>query len=286
MTKKKLIILLIVVLFSAVAFGAAPDQRRSIYPLAQQLEREASALAQNSFDHFKGWTNAISDDEQAVLFKSEAFLASCRLFLRFTEDTSDYYHSSYLRTNLYNAFLYLRSSFQDLEDSMRRVGVMPYGAADCRRLLNDMDREFSRWPAVDNLAYLHQRYVKAADDTVYLIERQGATSFVRHPFKDLESLYRYNYDQRRGKDPWAHLVQVPSNVLQKIPEGNAINLTFEGRLVIEQGNHPNRSVYLIQGGRKRGLTSPQVLQRYGGWAKVFEVPAEVIARYPEGEPIN
>jgi hypothetical protein len=286
MTTKRLVVVSSVILCFASAWTLAADQRQSIYTLGLDLEREAESLARTSFDHFRGRDNAISDDEQAVLFKSEAFLASCRLFLKLTEERSDYFQSGHLRTNLYNAFLNLSRSFQEVQESMRRGPGISWGASDCRRLLAAMDAEFSRWPSAENLAYLHQRYVKAGRDTVYLIERNGPVNFVRRAFRDLESLYRYNYDMKRGKDPWAYLVQVSPATLSKMSEGEMIDLTFEGRLVMEQGNRPNRSVYRIENGRKRGLTSPQVLQRFGGWARVFEVPAEVIAKYPDGEPIN
>lgn len=274
-------------LFIILSWAATADDRRpSISTLAIELERQAVYIAQSSFSHFKGWNNTISDAEQAVLFKSEAFLAYTRLFLRLTEEKSDYYSVGFLRTNLYNAFLYLTDSFQDLEASMRAAGVLPYALSDCRNILNGMDAEFSRWPAADNLAYLHTRYVKAAHDAVYMIERVGPGQFVRHAFKDLESLYRYNYDLKRGKDPWKFLVEVSSDTLAKMEEGEMIDLTFEGRLIIEMSNRPNRGVYLIEDGKKRGLTSPRVLERFGGWGKVLEVPAEVIQRYPDGDPIN
>jgi hypothetical protein len=273
-------------LFIVLSSAATADRRQSISTLAIELERQTSYIAQSSFSHFKGRNNTISDAEQAVLFKSEAFLASTRLFLRLTEEKSDYYSVGFLRTNLYNAFLYLTNSFQDLEESMRGAGVLPYALSDCRNILNSMDAEFSRWPAADNLAYLHTRYVKAAHDAVYMIERVGPGQFVRHAFKDLESLYRYNYDLKRGKDPWKFLVEVSSDTLDKMEEGEMIELTFEGRLIIEMGNRPNRGVYLIEDGKKRGLTSPRVLERFGGWGKVLEVPAEVIQRYPDGDPIN
>jgi hypothetical protein len=266
--------------------AATADHRQSIYTRAVELERQASYIAQSSFSHFKGWNNTISDAEQAVLFKSEAFLAFTRLFLRLTEDKSDYYSVGFLRTNLYNAFLYLANSFQDLEESMRGAGIMPYALSDCRSLLNSMDAEFSGWPAADNLAYLHTRYAKASNDTVYMVERVGPGQFVRHAFKDLESVYRYNYDLKRGKDPWKYLADVSSDTLDKMEEGEMIELTFEGRLIIEMSNRPNRGVYLIEDGKKRGLTSPRVLERFGGWGKVLEVPAEVIQRYPDGNPIN
>ena len=279
-----------VVVFCALGMiltsAARAEQRQVIYNLALELEGQASYIAESSFGHFKGRNNTISDAEQAVLFKSEEFLASARLFLRLTEERSEYYSAGFLRTNLYNAFLYLTNSFQGLEESMRNAGVMPYALSDCRTLLNNMDGEFSRWPAADNLAYLHTRYVKASNDTVYMIERVGPGQFVRHAFKDLESVYRYNYDLKRGKDPWKYLSEVSSDTLDKMEEGEMIELTFEGRLIIEMSNRPNRGVYLIEDGKKRGLTSPRVLERFCGWARVLEVPAEVIRNYPDGEPIN
>lgn len=286
MKKKSLRPIIFVILLLTLFSAARADRRQQIYDLALELEKQASFLAQTSFDHFKGWNNNISDGEQAVLFKSEAFLASCRLFLRLTEERSDYYRAGFLRTNLYNAFLYITRAFQDLQDSMRKAGVMPYAVSDCRSLLNSMDAEFSRWPMSDNLAYLHQKYVKARNDAVYMIERQGPGLYVRHAFRDLESLFRFNYDLKRGKDPWKYLAEVAASTLEKMEEGRMIELTFDGCLVIEQSNRPNRSVYLIEKGKKRGLTSPRVVQRFGGWGKVFEVPLEVIAKYPEGDPIS
>ncbi len=286
MKENRLKHLIFMILFLMLIPTARADRRQQIYGLALELERQASFLAQTSFDHFKGWNNTISDKEQAVLFKSEAFLASCRLFLRLTEERSDYYQAGFLRTNLYNAFLYLTRAFQDLEDSMRKADVMPYALSDCRTLINSMEAEFSRWPMADNLAYLHQKYVKTRKDAVYMIERRGPGRYVRRAFKDLESLFRYNYDLKRGKDPWKYLVEVSNDTLDKMEEGEMIELTFEGWLIIEQSNRPNRPVYLIENGKKRGLTSPRVVQRFGGWGKVFEVPLEVVAKYPEGDPIS
>jgi hypothetical protein len=68
--------------------------------------------------------------------------------------------------------------------------------------------------------------------------------------------------------------------------GSPTELTFEGFLVIENSTRPNRPVYLIENGKKRGITSPAVLERFGGWNKVYEIPAEIIAKYPKGEPIK
>jgi len=277
--------ILAVFLLSSLASWAAQDRRSVIYDLGMELERLSTSLAQESFDHFKGWNGTISDQEQAILFKSEAFAASCRLFLRLTEARSGYYRDDFLRTNIYNAFTYLAGSFSDAEEEMRKGGVMPYSLSDCRKILSRMEREFSQWPAADNLAYLDQRYVKARDATVYLIERSGIGNYVRLPFKNLESLWRYNYDRNRGKDPWKYLVEVSYNTLDKMRKGRMIDLTFEGRMVIEQGARRDRPVYLIEGGKKRGLTRADLVNRYGGWSKVYEVPREVIDSYPDGDPI-
>lgn len=273
----------LLLLLTTVAKG---ERREEIYRLGLELERQASALAQDSYQHFKGWRGAISDQEQAILFKSEAFAASCRLFLRLTEERSDYFQGNFLRTNLYNAFIFLTHSFKELEEEMERGGIRPYALSNCVRILEQMDRGFSKWPSSDNLAYLHQKYVKAKDDTVYMIERKGPGDYVRHAFKNLESIYRYNYDLNREKDPWKYLTEVSSEILDKMEEGDMIDMSFEGYLIIERGDRPNRPVYLIENGKKRGLTSPRMLQRYGGWGKVYEVPAEVIHKYPEGEPIK
>jgi hypothetical protein len=149
-----------------------------------------------------------------------------------------------------------------------------------------MEYEFSEWPSVDNLSYLHEKYVKARDDTVYKIERQGSGVYILRAFKNLESLFRYNYYLNRGNNPWDHLVEVPYETLERMEEGPVLDLSFEGELVIEQSQRPNRPVYLIERGKKRGVTSPRVLQRLGGWERVYEVPREIIDSYPEGEPIK
>jgi hypothetical protein len=149
-----------------------------------------------------------------------------------------------------------------------------------------MDYEFSEWPSVDNLSYLHEKYVKAKDASVYKIERQGPGVYILRAFKNLESLYRYNYSLDRGNNPWDFLVEVPYETLERMDKGPDLNLSFDGELVIELSKRPNRSVYFIERGKKRGVTSPRVLQRLGGWERVYEVPAEIINSYPEGEPIE
>ncbi|MGD2295102.1 MAG: hypothetical protein PVF22_04625 [Candidatus Aminicenantes bacterium] len=277
------ILFLICGLFSA----ASTDRRAEIYRIGLDLEKAATYLAESSFEHFRGWDGTISDEEQAVLFKSEAFAASCRLFLKLAERDSDYFSRSHLRTNIYNAYLYLTEAFDELQKEMRRTGIQPYALRDARNMLERMDYEFSRWPSADNLAYLHRKYVKARDATVYMIERRGPGQYVLHRFKNLESLFRYNYDLKRGKNPWDFLVEVDQKTLDKMGEGPMIDLNFEGYLIIEQSTRSNRAVYLIENGKKRGITSPRIItQRFGGWDNVYEVPVEVIRKYPEGDPIK
>jgi len=278
----------VILLFSAGFFtAAAAHQRNDVYKLGMDLEEAATYLAESSFEHFKGWDGSISEQEQAILFKSEAFAASCRLFLKLSEQSSDYYVRRYQRTNLYSAYMYLISAFKELNSEMRKGGIQPYALRDADRILERMDYEFSRWPAADNLAYLHRKYVKGRDSAVYMIERKGPGEYVLHRFKNLESIFKYNYDFKRGKNPWDHLVNVEESTLAKMEEGPMIALTFEGFLVIEQSDRPGRGVYLIENGKKRGVTSANLItQRFGGWDNVYEVPAEVIRMYPDGEPIK
>jgi len=284
-------ILTVLALALAAATGPSPAAgqsggRAQVYNLGQEMERLATGLAQESFERFRGWNGTISDQEQAILFKSEAFAASCRLFLKLTETSSDYYRSDNARTNIYSAFTFLAGSFAELEAEMQRGGLRPYALADCKKILARMERGFSEWPDPNNLAYLDQKYVKAADATVYLIEKRGLANFIRRPFKNLESLFRYNYDRNRGKNPWEHLVEVSEETLGKMRIEAGIDLTFEGRMIIEQSTRKNRPVYLIENGKRRPIANAAIVERRGGWGRVFEVPREVIDSYEEGEIIK
>ncbi|MGD9346522.1 MAG: hypothetical protein PVH84_11695 [Candidatus Aminicenantes bacterium] len=283
--KNKKLCLFLFLMFCVAALSAG-DTRENVYKLGTDLERTATQLAKSNYDHFRGWNAEFTDEEQAVLFKSEAFLASCRLFLRLAEERSEYLKSGYVRTNLYHAFVYLNRAFKDLLVEMRNAGVMPYSLNQCERILERMDTEFSGWPSVDNLSYLHEKYVKAGDASVYKIERQEPGVYILRAFKNLESLYRYNYSLNRGNNPWDHLVEVPYETLERMEEGPVLDLSFEGELIIELSTRPNRPVYLIENGKKRGVTSPRILERLGGWDRVYEVPAEIINSYPDGEPIK
>jgi hypothetical protein len=286
MKKKHIFCVWILILIFAAAVTVRASSRQDIRELGDKLAQQAAYLSQSSFDHFKGWKGEISDQEQAVLFKSEAFAASSRLFLRLSEENSGFSGPDNLRTNLFNAFTFLAGSFRELEEEMRRNSLQPYALNDCRETLNALDRAFERWPANDNLAYLHQKFVQARDQTVYLIERRQPGEYLRRPFISLESLFRYNYLQQRSKDPWKYRVQVDESTLEKMPRGEPIDLTFDGCLIMNMIEYPNRPVYLIQNGKKRPLSSPAALNRFGGWKAVFEVPAPVIEAYPLGQPLD
>jgi hypothetical protein len=270
--------ILIVVMFFAAAHELLAGSREDIRSLGDKLTQQAAYLAQSSFDHFKGWKGEITDQEQAVLFKSEAFAACCRLFLRLSEDTVG---SDSLRTNLFNAYTFLVSSFRELEKSFQS-----YTLNDCRETLNDLDHAFERWPVLDNLAYLHLKFVQSSDQTVYLIERRQPGEYLRRPFVSLESIFRYNYLQKRSKDPWKYRVQIDESTLKKMASGDPIALTFDGCLVMDLIERANRPVFLIENNKKRPLSSSAALDRFGGWKAVFEVPAAVIEAYPAGQPVE
>lgn len=278
------LVVLLAILF--LAFPLQADERDRVVVLGESLLRSSADLAEESYDHFRGWNGEINDQEQAVLFRSESFSASARLFLKLAQDKGGYFRDDSLRTNLFNAFSYLVSSFEELSSSMDRKGLRMSSLRECRRTLEEMERAFSRWPSRDNPAYLQSKYVKGRGDRVYLIERRGTGDYRKRVFRNLESLYAYNYGQKRGKDPWKYLEKVPEETLDRMEEGEPIGASFEGRMVIAQGRGANRAVYLIEGGRKRAFVSPQPLARYGGWDKVLEVPPEIIESYGNGEPIQ
>ena len=137
MKKNVMLFALAVFMVAAFAQEAFASSRQDIQELGDKLAQQAANLAQSNFDHFKGWKNEISDREQAVLFKSEAFAASCRLFLRLSEENNGFTGSDNLRTNLFNAFTFLARSFSELEKDFQS-----YDLNDCRETLNDLERAF------------------------------------------------------------------------------------------------------------------------------------------------
>ncbi len=276
----------VVVTAAAAAPSAAPDRRSDIAALGRELAEIAGRMSEECFERFRGYDGRISDAEQGVLFKAEAFAAGCRLFGRLTGESSGAFGDTHVRTNLFTAFGIVARSLDDLDAEMSRGGVRPYEVRNARTILRRMEGAFREWPSPDNLAYLDGRYVKAGDASVWLIEKRSTGVYVRRAFRSLESLWRYNYDRKRGTNPWKFLVEVPEGTLRGLEEGPMVDLTFDGRMIIEQSDRPNRPVFRIEGGRRRALTGPRVVERLGGWKAVFEVPAEVIAAYPAGPEID
>jgi len=271
------------------------DESDRLVELALNLAERAAEIAESMEDQIDDRYGSWSDNQIEVLFASENFAAAGRAFHRLAERAE--YGSRYsIRSGLQQAFRYLIRAFDDLE-SASRGGVRMYGLSDCasilrrieRELGGDWDRTYGGEDRVERDRLQENdwdgNYVKGRDSTVYLIERRGSGDFVRRPFKNLESLFKYNYDQDRGDNPWGHVAEVPAETLDRMRTGDSIDRSFEGLMVIEPGKLPNRSVYLIQGGKKRGLTKADLVIRYGGWKKVYEIPKEIIDAYPDGEPI-
>jgi hypothetical protein len=266
------------------------------------LEERADGIAEAISDQLDARYDSQSGAQVEALFGSEKFLASCRVFQRLAERWSDnspqrYSTRSSFRSGLDEAYRYLAREFDDFQTVARRAGIRSYDLTECANLLRRIEREigdrggsggYSDFNSDQN-DYDHRdwegKYVKGPDTTVFLIERQGR-DLVRRPFKNLESLFKYNFDLDRGGNPWGHVADVPAETLDRMKIGEAIERTFEGQMIIEPGTRENRPVYLIQGGKKRGLSNVNLVLRYGGWKKVREVPKEIIEAYPEGELIR
>jgi len=144
------------------------DRRSFVGQLSVDLVRQAEYLSQSSFEYFMGWNGIVSDQEQAILFKSEEFTAACRLFSKLAQNQTNYFRLESLRTNLYSASRYVAASFRQLEGQMRLGGMQgdfnrmrrdgrpfeqrmnrgttgPLGLAECRRILDRIEVEFSSW---------------------------------------------------------------------------------------------------------------------------------------------
>lgn len=145
------------------------DYRSYITQLSSELLSEADELSAASYDYFMGWSGEITNQEQNVLFKSEEFTATCRLFHKLVSDQGNYFRSESLRTNLFNAFRYVKSAFKELEAKMFKTGFRDgfsqrrrdgreyfyrqkqskpsgrWGLRECRRLVDEIENEFKYW---------------------------------------------------------------------------------------------------------------------------------------------
>jgi hypothetical protein len=161
-------------------------------------------------------------------------------------------------------------------------------AAACRLFLRLTEERFNYYRTGylrTNLYNAFMNLIRAYKD---LDEESDRVRRVPYSLDDCQRLLdrmEYEFSLWPSADNLAYLHQ-KYVTLERMEEVEMIDLTFEGRLVIEMGDRPNRPVYLIKDGKKCGLSSPSVLQRYGGWDRVLEVPAEVINSYPVGEDIK
>ena len=288
-------------------YGTVPDERweqnSRLVQLAAELDRRADDVVRIVSGDLLDRGGTLNDDEIAVLFASEGFSSAARLFSRLTERGSGYAARGSSRSVLNRSFRYLVREFNVLDSAVRRTGIRNYILADCdstlRRVddalggsgyLDEIDRNRAEYgPDVvgrEEMQDWNGKYAKGRGAAVYLIESRGAGEFIRRPFKNLESLFKYNYDRDRGKNPWGYVAEIPIPTLERMRQGTMIDRTFEGAMIIEPETRPNRPVYLIRGGKKLPLSRADLVARYGGWSKVFEVPREVIDAYPEGETIK
>jgi hypothetical protein len=287
MGKRILIFIIIITLGMINLFGYIPSYiKEDILKLNGELKAKAMIIAQKSYEHFKGWDGRITEKEQKILFSSASFIASVDLFGKLVAESESFYTRDYLTTNIYNAFKYVADYFYQLKEDMYSLRISPYELREAEYILNDMEREFSSWRSSNNLAYLNGYYVKGSGDTVYLIRRVAVGQYEKRAFANLESIFAYTYFTRRKKNPWKFLKRISLKTLSTIPEGEKIEYTFEGKMIIEKAKRANRPVYLIKNGKKHALTSPAVVERYGGWKKVYEVPSGIISKYPTGEEIE
>ena len=281
-------------------YGAEPSQgwnaSSRLKDLARDLADRAAEIADRIDSQIDDRYGSWADNQMDALFAADHFAAAGRTFYRLA-GRLEYGSRASVRPGLQRAYRYLLGTFRDLE-SAARGGTRVPSLYDCSSLLRRIEQEIGGdWgrpsPDMDQVdrdrlkeKSWEGKYAKGRGAAVYLIERSGPGDLIRRPFKDLESLFKYNFDQNRGNNPWGHVADIPQETLDRMRTGETISRSFEGLMVIEPGSLPNRSVYLIQGGKKRGLSKPDLVTRYGGWKKVYEIPKEIIRGYPDGDPIQ
>jgi hypothetical protein len=77
---------------------------------------------------------------------------------------------------------------------------------------------------------------------------------------------------------WGKVIIVPDGSLNPVPT------TPRDGTILREENHAE--VWLFESGKKRHITSPDVLSRYGGWAVVHIVPDAATADFPMGAPVT
>jgi len=85
------------------------DRRSFLGPLSVDLVQQAEYLSQTSFDYFMGWNGVISNQEQAILFKSEEFAAACRLFSKLAQAQGNFFRAESGQNRVKLCLLFRRS---------------------------------------------------------------------------------------------------------------------------------------------------------------------------------
>lgn len=85
-------------------------------------------------------------------------------------------------------------------------------------------------------------------------------------------------DWLRRYGDWSRVTVAPDGALAAVPV-----IPSDGTVLREWSS---ASVYVIQGGQKRWITTPAVLDRFGGWPVVRVVPDGGLALIPDGQQIN
>lgn len=293
------------------------DVRSRISQEANQLVMASEKLAFDSYNFLKGYNNAINADEQAVLFKTESFAASSRLFAKLAAD-SNWYTEGYLRTNMFTAFTYLTQSFQELRNTVESTQnkyqwsnrwqdnrpLPSYALGEVGMRINSIEYLYKGWPSSENPIYLSNanKYVQNPHPNegapVYMIRRLGEGVYEKVPFSSLEALFVYHQKfLKRGTKawPWDNNVTTSWETLKSLATSNE-TLTFafqSGDAIVVGGGapkgkweSPNSGVKLVTGpGQATGFGSPEELAAHfklpvsKAWDKVYRVPQEVFDRY-------
>jgi len=126
------------------------DQGGRLVALAADLERRAVDFARSASDQIIDRGGTLMDDQIAVLFASEGFAASSRLFLRMTERGSGYTARMSSRSGLDRAYRYLNRDFNNLEETAGRAGIRLYALSECASILRRLNAEIGGSGFVDD----------------------------------------------------------------------------------------------------------------------------------------
>jgi hypothetical protein len=115
--------------------------------------------------------------------------------------------------------------------------------------------------------------VKGSDCRVYLIEG-GRRRWVRDEITFVSLGYN-----------WNNILQISDQELFKYIEGQILSKDMPGDGALIKGL--GVEVYLLRGGKKCHITSPEVFERNNfSWSSIIIISEEVLASYPDGSDMN